>query len=141
MRVRNERLIHEHFGPNEDCGCRDLPPGYARERRTVLGMGKKIAAVLKQGILLVLVACQQAFPQAPPKPKKVPLYRMVMVCPKGKTLYLKVQAGMKPSGDGMTWQMIFEWRAWDGETNYWGSDPYKDAACFKSNPPPAGGRP
>lgn len=110
-----------------------------------MGIGKKIAAVLKQGIVLVLVACQQAMPQAPPKPKKVPLYKMVMVCPKGKTLYLKVQTGITPvpgaPADSFLVQMVYEWRAWDGETNYWGSDPYKDAACFKGNPPANGGRP
>jgi hypothetical protein len=87
-------------------------------------------------LLLLTAACGA---QDKPKPKKVPLYKTVMVCPKGQKLYIQQQSGFKPilSADGITTnaiQLLYEWRTWDGEMLFLQSE-LDTARCFKKEPP------
>jgi hypothetical protein len=86
-------------------------------------------------LLLLTAACGA---QDKPKPKKVPLYKTVMVCPKGQKLYIQQPSGFKSirlQGGALTnvAQMLYEWRTWDGRMYLLQSE-LDTARCFK-NPP------
>ena len=92
-------------------------------------------------LILGVAACCCA--QTKPIHKKVPLYKTVMICPKGQKLYVRQQSGFEPilSADGTTTnavQMLYEWRAWDGEMPLFTSES-DTATCFKGVPPPTRG--
>jgi hypothetical protein len=92
-------------------------------------------------ILALALIAGTAGGQVKPKPKRVPLYKVVLVCPKGTTLYVRQQAGMKSLGPEGAVQILYEWRGpWDGETPLM-SDEVDSATCFKGNPPKNGAKP
>lgn len=90
--------------------------------------------------LVLLASCAAAWAQEKPKPKKVPLYKIVMTCPRGEKLYVRQQTGMRPLGLGDAsgnFEFTYKWYEWDGEQPVW-SSVAASAACFKVPPTESG---
>ena len=94
---------------------------------------------MKWFAVLVILTAVLLVGQEKPKPKKVPLYKIVMVCPKGQKLYVQQQLGWKsvPGASDLfhsVIEMTFEWRTWNGDAGLLQSEMDK-ARCFKGLPP------
>lgn len=67
-----------------------------------------------------------------PTAKKVPLYKVVVTCPKGMGLYVRQQSGFTSVGNGL-FQMNYSWFTWDGESQLWDAG-NATPTCFDKPP-------